>query len=96
MAKQPSYSAQLFAAQDLKVYEGRYDFRNRAVMIVTSEGNALFAQLTGQSRFPIFSSATDEFSWKVVDARIKFNRNEKGEVTGGHFVPAAMKWMYPN
>ena len=55
-------------------------------MTITSEKNELFAQLSGQSRFPIFPSAPDEFFWKVVDARIKFNRNEQGEVTGGHFV----------
>jgi hypothetical protein len=86
MAKQRSYSTQSFVGQDLKPYEGRYDFRNGAVMTITSEKNELFAQLSGQSRFPIFPSAPDEFFWKVVDARIKFNRNEQGEVTGGHFV----------
>ncbi len=86
MAKQPSYSAQSYAGQDLKPYEGRYDFRNGAVMTITSEKNELFAQLSGQSRFPIFPSAPDEFFWKVVEARIKFIRNEQGEVTGGHFV----------
>jgi CubicO group peptidase (beta-lactamase class C family) len=85
MAKQPSYSAQSSLSQDLKMFEGRYDFRNGAVMIVTSEGDGLFAQLTGQQRFPIFASGPDEFFWKVVEAKIKFKRNEKGEVTGGHF-----------
>jgi CubicO group peptidase (beta-lactamase class C family) len=86
MAKQRSYSTQSYVGQDLKQYEGRYDFRNGAIMTVTSEKNELFAQLSGQSRFPIFPSAPDEFFWKVVDARIKFNRNEQGQVTGGHFV----------
>jgi CubicO group peptidase (beta-lactamase class C family) len=85
MAKQSSYAAQAVSAQNLKAYEGRYDFRNGAVMIITSEGNDLFAQLTGQSKFPIFPSAPDEFFWKVVEAKIKFTKNEKGEVTGGHF-----------
>jgi CubicO group peptidase (beta-lactamase class C family) len=86
MAPQPSVTQKTIAGQDLKAYEGRYDFRNGAIMTITSEGDALFAQLSFQQKFPIFSSAPDEFFWKVVDARIKFTRNEKGEVTGGHFV----------
>lgn len=85
MAKQPSYAAQSVTEQDLKAFEGRYDFRNGMVMTVTSQGNELFAQLTGQQIFPIFPSAPDEFFWKVVEAKVKFSKDENGEVTGGHF-----------
>lgn len=85
MEKQPSYSVQTGSAQDVKAYEGRYDFTNGAVMTITSEGSSLFAQLTGQQRFPIFAAGPDEFFWKVVEARIKFKRNENGQVVGGHF-----------
>ena len=38
--------------------------------------------MTGQSNFPIFPSSKDEFNWKVVDARIKFLTDDKGNVTG--------------
>jgi hypothetical protein len=85
MEKQPSYSMQTSTAQDLKAYEGRYDFTNGAVMTITSEGSSLFAQLTGQQRFPIFAAGPDEFFWKVVEAKIKFKRNENRQVVGGHF-----------
>jgi CubicO group peptidase (beta-lactamase class C family) len=85
MDKQRSVSEVALGNVDVKQYEGRFDFKNGAVMTITSEGNNLFAQLTGQSKFPIFSSGPDEFFWKVVDARIKFEKNEKGEVTVGHF-----------
>jgi CubicO group peptidase (beta-lactamase class C family) len=85
MAKQSSYAAQSSEGLNLKDYVGRYDFRNGAVMTITSEGKELFAQLSSQQKFPIFTSAPDEFFWKVVDAKIKFVRNDKGEVTHGHF-----------
>ncbi len=85
MAKQPSFSAKSISGQNLKIYEGRYDFHNSMVMTVTSQGDQLFAQLTGQAKFPIFASMPDEFFWKVVDAKIKFFKNEKNEVTHGHF-----------
>ena len=39
------------------------------------------AQLTGQAKFPIFPSFKDKFYWKVVDVRIKFITDEKGNVT---------------
>jgi CubicO group peptidase (beta-lactamase class C family) len=85
MAKQSSYAAQSSEGLSLNDYVGRYDFRNGAVMTFTVEGKDLFAQLSGQPKFPVFASAPDEFFWKVVDAKIKFIRNEKGEVTHGHF-----------
>jgi CubicO group peptidase (beta-lactamase class C family) len=85
MNKQTSYSAKTSTGKDLKVYEGRYDFSNGMVMNITAEDSMLFAQLTGQAKFPIFLSAEDEFFWKVVEAKIKFIRNEKKEVEYGEF-----------
>ena len=70
----------------LKSYVGRYDYSQGAVMIVTLEEKQLQAQLTGQPKFPIFPSAKDEFYWKVVDARVKFVTDEKGNITNAiHF-----------
>jgi hypothetical protein len=55
-------------------------------MTISAEGSDLFAQLSGQNKFPIYPSAPDEYFWKVVDAKIKFVKDEKGTVTHGHFV----------
>lgn len=65
----------------LKSYVGRYDYTQGAVLLVTLEDKQLQAQLTGQPKFPIFPSSKDEFYWKVVDAKVKFVTNEKGNVT---------------
>jgi Domain of unknown function (DUF3471) len=65
----------------LKSYVGRYDYTQGAVLLVTLEDKQLQAQLTGQPEFPIFPSSKDEFYWKVVDARVKFVTDEKGNVT---------------
>jgi CubicO group peptidase (beta-lactamase class C family) len=82
---QASFIMDTSIADDVKQYEGRYDFTNGMVMVVTSENNNLFAQLTGQPKFPIFPSAKGEYFWRVVDAKVKFVKNEKGEVTHGDF-----------
>jgi CubicO group peptidase (beta-lactamase class C family) len=70
---------------DVSKYVGRYDFTNGAVMIFSSEGGKLFAQMSGQGKFEVFPSGKDEFFWKVVDAKMKFVTDEKGQVTHGLF-----------
>jgi CubicO group peptidase (beta-lactamase class C family) len=87
MGSQPSFfSDTSVSSVDLTEFEGRYDYGNAMVLIVTAEGNELYAQMTGQARFRIFPRGNDEFYWKVVDARIRFLRNEAGDITGAiHF-----------
>jgi CubicO group peptidase (beta-lactamase class C family) len=82
MDKQVSKVVTEVPLETLQLYTGRYDFGNGAVMMITTSDNKLFAQLTGQARFEIFPSSQEEFFWKVVDARIKFIKNERGEI--GH------------
>ncbi len=82
MDKQVSKVATTVPVETLQLYTGRYDFGNGAVMMITASDNKLFAQLSGQGKFEIFPATQEEFFWKVVDARIKFIKNEKGEV--GH------------
>lgn len=71
--------------EDVSAYEGRYEFGNGLVITVTSESNKLFAQVTGQGKFPIFPSAPGEYFWRVVEARIKFLRDADGVVTKAEF-----------
>ncbi|WP_333820297.1 serine hydrolase [Ohtaekwangia sp.] len=85
MDKQTSYSVQPGVKEDVTVYIGRYDFGSGAVMTITADAGNLYAQLTGQPRFPIYPSAPGEYFWKVVEARIRFVKNDKGEVIHGHF-----------
>jgi CubicO group peptidase (beta-lactamase class C family) len=82
---QPSFSIAKGVSENVSQYEGRYDFGQGIIMIVTSENNNLFAQLTNQPKFPIFPSAPGEYFWRVVDAKVKFIKNENGEVTHGDF-----------
>jgi len=40
------------------------------------------AQMTGQPAFEIFYMGNNEFFWKVVEAHIRFIKDEQGKVTG--------------
>jgi len=82
MAKQSSFASDISMDESiLNSYVGRYDYGQGTVLIVTLEGNQLYAQLTGQPKFPIFPSSKNEFYWKVVEANVKFVADEKGNVT---------------
>ncbi len=81
MEKQDSYKS--VTNIDYAVYDdyaGQYDYKT-AIMTVTREENHLYAQLAGQPRFEIFPRSENEFFWKVVDARVTFERDKNGVVT---------------
>jgi CubicO group peptidase (beta-lactamase class C family) len=58
---------------------GRYDYKD-AIMTVTGEGDRIFAQLTGQPRFPIFPKSATEFEWRVAPAKVQFVRGGDGKL----------------
>ncbi|CAM2068566.1 Serine hydrolase [Sulfidibacter corallicola] len=64
----------------LKQYEGQYKLFNGGVFTVRLDESGLVVQLTGQPFFPVFAQKKDVFFYKVVDAQLHFERDEKGEV----------------
>jgi len=62
-----------------KDYVGRFDYHG-AILTVSVEGDAVYAQLTGQPKYRIFPKAKDEFFWKITDAQVVFLRDGKGQV----------------
>jgi CubicO group peptidase (beta-lactamase class C family) len=82
MEKQSSYATDTtIDISLLEDYTGRYNYGRGAVLIVSLENGKLYAQLTGQSKFQIFPSSENEFYWKVVEASVKFIRDDNGKVT---------------
>ncbi|HEV7346672.1 MAG TPA: serine hydrolase [Devosia sp.] len=56
----------------LPTFAGDYLLAPFVVLTITTEGDRLFAQLTGQQRFEIFPESDRRFFYKVVDAQITF------------------------
>lgn len=81
MEKQKTYVESKVKPKNLQLYAGRYDLSEVGVMMITTEGDRIFSQLGGQPKFEIFHMADDEFFWKVVEAKVKFVRDDKGEIT---------------
>jgi len=79
-SKFPENSVQLTAEQ-IEPFLGEYQYGPQAIMTVTRIDNQLFAQLTGQPKFPIFATSENEFEWSVVKAKVQFVRDDASKVT---------------
>lgn len=69
---------------DPKVYDnyvGEYELAPNVIIKITKEDNNLYAQLTDQDKFEIFPESEEEFFYKVVDAKITFQKDDTGNVT---------------
>jgi len=70
------------APEVLQRYVGEYEVTPAFSIVVTLEGNNIFAQATGQPKFPIFAESDSQFFLKAADAQITFTRDGRGAVTG--------------
>ena len=66
----------------LQDYVGEYELAPAFTIVVTREGTRLFGQATGQDRFQMFPRNETEFFLRVVEARVEFQRDAAGKVTG--------------
>lgn len=64
----------------LPQYVGTYALSPDFKIAITEGEDGLVAQATGQPAFPIFPQAEDLFFLKVVDARLRFERDESGKI----------------
>lgn len=94
MEAQPAFSIKNVKEENLNQYAGRYQIDN-SVMTITVEGDALFAQVSGQGKHPIYPSAPGQYFWKVVEATVRFIKNEKGEVASAEFQQGSFKITAP-
>lgn len=64
------------------VYAGEYEVTPTFTVKVFKEGDKLMTQATGQPAAELFPEAENRFFLRVVDAKVTFIRDEKGQVTG--------------
>ena len=67
--------------EQLDAFTGEYQYGPSATLTVTRDGTQLFAQLTGQPRYPIFPQTATAFTWRIVPARVEFTTGPDGKVT---------------
>ncbi len=64
----------------LNSYVGSYQLAPTFLIEISKEDDQLFAQATGQQKFPIFPKSETRFYLKVVEAQIEFYTNDEGVV----------------
>jgi hypothetical protein len=90
-AKKLGDDAVKLSAEQLESFVGKYQYGPGAVLTVSRDETQLFAQLTGQPKFPIFATSETEFEWRVVEAKVQFVKDDDGKVTKAvHHQGAAM------
>ena len=62
----------------LEQYIGRYELAPGFILSVSKDGKQLSAMATGQSSLPIYPEAEDKFFYKLVDAKLEFQKNDNG------------------
>jgi len=67
-------------AAALQQYVGSYELQPGFIIEITTAGNQIFAQATGQPKFEIFAEKPGTFFLKVVKASIDFNKDAGGKV----------------
>lgn len=68
-------------ASTLARYVGTYELASDFAMEITTDGNALWAQATGQGKLRLWPEAETEFFLREVDAQVTFVRDATGTVT---------------
>ncbi len=61
-------------------YAGKYQLAPGFFFTVTPKEDKLFVQITGQPEAQVYPESEDKFFYKIVDAQIKFNRDDNGAV----------------
>jgi len=65
-------------AKILEAYVGEYTLAPTFSINITYEDGQLYAQATGQQKFPLFAESQTRFFLKVVEAQVEFFKDEQG------------------
>ncbi len=70
------------AVEVLRTYVGRYELAPGVLFDVDLEEGTLYVRLTGQPRYPVVPESDASFRYEGIDARLTFERDAAGTVTG--------------
>ncbi|MEL6215269.1 MAG: serine hydrolase [Pseudomonadota bacterium] len=77
----PTRTAIELSAEALSAFVGEYPINDSVKFTIKQGDDGLLAQLTGQAFYPIYPSGDDVFFYRVVDAELRFERDDADAVT---------------
>ena len=78
----------------LKQYIGVFESENGDTRVISSEGNQLFSQRKGGSRFKIAAYEKDKFFFESSSSLIRFAKDGSGKITGLEFKSGITPYEY--
>jgi hypothetical protein len=72
----------VLAADTLNGCLGTYELKPGFELVVTREGDHLAVQATGQPKLSLLAESSHLFFTSGVDAKVEFEKDDKGAVTG--------------
>ncbi|MES2371143.1 MAG: serine hydrolase [Bacteroidota bacterium] len=76
----PFKKSVMLTPSQLKAVEGVYSLAPQIKYTITTDQNQVYAQITGQGKAEIYPESELDFFYTVVPAKIKFEKNAKGEI----------------
>ena len=73
--KEAKVDAKLFDA-----YVGEYELKPKVLVTISKRDDALYVQVTDQSKFQVFPESATQFFAKVAELTVGFSKNDKGEI----------------
>ena len=95
LIKAPKIEPVKLSAADLCDIAGNYDYGEDGILTITEIDGRLWAKLSDQSEAEIFPLSKSEFFWMAVNARIKFESGENGEITKAIHFQDGVKTVVP-
>lgn len=69
---------------DKKIYKtlvGDYELEPGFILSITTDGASIYSQATSQDKFEIYPEADYKYFFKIVDAQLEFNKDDKGAIS---------------
>jgi len=80
------------AAKTLDAYVGRYELEPNVFLTIARRKTGLTVQKTGQQVIDLFAESETQFFLKLIEAQIRFVKDDKGQVTGLIFKRGEEQW----
>lgn len=95
LIKAPKIEPTKLSAADLCDIAGNYDYGDDGILTISESDGRLWAKLSDQMEAEILPVSKTEFFWMAVNAKIKFETDENGEITKAIHFQDGLKTVAP-
>jgi len=95
LLKAPKIRQPKLTAAEMRNIAGNYDYGDDGILTISESDGRLWAKLSNQMEAELFPSSKTEFFWMAVNAKLKFECDTDGKITGVIHYQNETKMMAP-